>query len=709
MAETAAPTRLADYAHRITTRDYAAPDPHKWAEIAAAWRDAPVEERAEFVRAVPHVVGGAVSRAIDAEARTVDLSFSSEEPYARWWGVEILDHAPGAVNLERLNNGGAVLVEHRTDDHIGTVVAGTARLDGSKGRAVARFGRSARAAEVFGDVQDEIKTLVSVGYMIDEMVLESRDAKTGTDTYRVTKWTPFEVSLVAVPADPSVGIGRSLFQSPAGLAPSVPAARESQEKSAMTTAVTETPAPAAAPAAPAIDIKAHLRAERDRQAEIRALGAKFNLQADAETACNGDTTAEQFKGLVVERMERAGTLRPAESPEIGLSEKEIGKFSFSRAILAAMDPAEARALAPFEYECSRAAKDKRSDGKTDREAGMTIPVDVLNCAIAVKGAFHEAAAARAARELIARHMQAARDLVVGTPTAGGNLVATELLGSSFIELLRNAMILDRLGVRWLRDLNGNIAIPRQTGGATSYWVAENSNLTESQQAVDQVTMSPKTVGAFTDYSRRLLLQSSIDTEMFVRSDLAITIAQALQAAAIAGPGTGNQPTGLLNISGTGAVAGGVNGAAPTYDLLVDLETAVANANAANGNLGFVTNSKVRGKLRKTQVFTGTNGSPVWTSSAGSRGLEGEVLGYPAIVTNAVPSNLDKGTATGVCSAAIFGNFAELLIGMWGGLDILYDPYTGGIAGTKRLIALQDVDINVRHPASFSVFKDILTT
>jgi predicted phage gp36 major capsid-like protein len=212
-------------------------------------------------------------------------------------------------------------------------------------------------------------------------------------------------------------------------------------------------------------------------------------------------------------MRDTGKIRVAESPEIGMSEAEIKQFSFCRAMLAAADPVNAARVAPFEMEASRAAQDKRGDSRDKiREAATTIPVDVLSRGLVVP----QDMARSAARMLLSRVQRNAgaygdmmRDLVVGTPTAGGNLVATELLAGSFIELLRNAMVLDRLGVTMLRDLNGNIAIPAQTGGATGYWVGENTAITsESQQTIGQVTLTPKTVGAYTDFSRRLLLQSS---------------------------------------------------------------------------------------------------------------------------------------------------------------------------------------------------------
>jgi len=313
--------------------------------------------------------------------------------------------------------------------------------------------------------------------------------------------------------------------------------------------------------------------------------------------------------------------------------------------------------------------------------------------------------------IISRSSRAAqayfRDLTAGTPTAGGNLVATEVLGSSFIDLLRNAMILDRLGVTVLNDLNGNIAIPSQTGAAQGYWVAEGNAPTESQQTIGQMPLTPKTVGAFTDYTRRLLLQASIAVELFVRMDLARVLALEVQNGAFNGLGSSNQPYGLANISGIGSVALGTNGAAPTYDMCVDMETAVANSNADVGNLAYVTNSKVRGKLRKMQEFSSTNGKPVWTSGR-ERGI-GDVLGYDAYVTNTIPSNLTKGSASGICSAAYFGNWSDFVVGFWGGVDIMLDPYANSTSGGKRVIALQDVDFNVRNVGSFVAVKDILTT
>ena len=295
-----------------------------------------------------------------------------------------------------------------------------------------------------------------------------------------------------------------------------------------------------------------------------------------------------------------------------------------------------------------------------------------------------------------------RDLVVGTPTAGGNLVATDLQAQNFIEMLRNRMILRQAGARYLGGLVGDVAIPKQTGGATAYWVAESGAPTESQQAVGQVPLTPHTVGAFTDISRKLLKQSSIDVEMFVRNDLAAILGIAIDRAGLHGSGADNQPLGVAATSGIGSVVGGTNGAAPTWANIVDLETAVAVDNADIGNLACITNAKVRGVLKKTLLDATYGVGMVWPVN--SR----EINGYTAHVTNQVADNLTKGTSVGVCSAIFFGNWADLIIGMWGGLDILVDPYTGSTSGTVRVVALQDVDVAVRHAESFAAMLDALT-
>lgn len=602
---------------------------------------------------------------IDVDARTVEIAFSSEAPVERWWGMEILDHAKGAMRDKRIRQGGALLMDHNWADQVGVIES--VRIDADRvGRAVVRFGRSARASEIFQDVQDGIRQNVSVSYRHHKAVLEK--SEDGVDTYRITDWEPHEISFVSVPADINVGVGRSA-ESPTDTdtTPDI----EPPETIAMSEQQTRNHAPAAADIDPTKFVAQGTTDERKRTSDILAIAGadaykRYNLGDLASQAIQSGMSVDEFRAKAMEKM----TSAPLPNADIGLNADETKRYSMLRALAYLSNPNDAalRRAAAFEIECSDAASEK--SGKASR--GLMVPAEVLK-----------------------------RDLAVGTATAGGHTVATELQAQNFIELLRNAMVISGLGTQYLTGLSGNIAIPRATGGATAYWVAESGNPTESQQAFDQVTLSPKTVGAFTDISRKLLLQSSIDVEAFVQRDLATTLAQAIQQAAISGTGASNQPTGILATAGIGSVAGGANGAAPTWQHIIDLETLVSAANADVGSLAYLTNAKVRGKLKATSKVSGQNGF-IWES--GNTPLNG----YRASVTNAVPSNLTKGTAAGVASALIFGNFADLIIGMWGGLDLLVDPYTGGTAGTVRVVTLQDVDVAVRHAVSFAAMQDALT-
>ncbi len=279
-----------------------------------------------------------------------------------------------------------------------------------------------------------------------------------------------------------------------------------------------------------------------------------------------------------------------------------------------------------------------------------------------------------------------RDLSVGTSTAGGDTVATDLLAGSFIELLRKRMVMSSLGVTMLNGLVGNIAIPRHTTASTAYWVAEATAPTEGQQAFDQVTMSPKTVAAYTDYSRKLLTQSSIDIENFVRGDLAKILAIELDRAALYGSGSSNQPTGIKLTSSINTVD--FAAAAPTYAEIVSMETKIAVANADFGSLKYLTNARGRGGLKVTEKSaSGTTGNFILLN-------DGQVNGYDLETSMQV-----EGTS-GSTEDFFFGNWADLLIGSWGGLDLLVDPYSLSTTGSVRIVTFQDTDIAVRHPESF---------
>lgn len=536
--------------------------------------------------------------AVVEDDRRVRMAISSELPVGRSYGDEVLDHNPESIDLEFLNSGRApLLLDHDPEKQIGVIESVSLDSSARKLRATVRFGKSALASEVYGDVADNIRGNVSIGYSITKMAKDN-DGK----TYRAVAWRPVEVSIVSIPADPSVGIGRSI------------------DIEATSEAVVEEPQITETPVEAQIEV-----AEAERKETIME---------------NSATVAVESRAFD----------KPIQA-EIGLTQKEVRQFSFIKAINAMANPQDKRAweAAAFEREVSEAAI--KTYGRAAQ--GIFVPNEVI---------FGK------------------RDLTVGTSNAGGYTVATDLMADSFIEMLRNRSVVQRAGATVMNGLVGNVAIPKQSAGATAYWVAESGAPTESQQTLAQVTMSPKTVGAFTDFSRKLMLQSSIDIENFVRRDLAQVIALAIDAAALYGTGSNNQPTGIKNTSAVNTKDFAAT--TPTFAELVGMETEVATDNADIGTMTYLFNPAQRGSLKTTEKSSTSAGQFVWEPG-------NTVNGYRTEVSNQV-------TAGDV----FFGNFADLLLGFWSGLDLTVDPYSNSTSGTVRVVALQDVDIAVRNAVSF---------
>lgn len=272
--------------------------------------------------------------------------------------------------------------------------------------------------------------------------------------------------------------------------------------------------------------------------------------------------------------------------------------------------------------------------------------------------------------------------------------------SDYIDVLRANALIAKLGAQFIGGLQGKFNLPRISAGITSYWVAENNSPTAGAIAMDNVAFVPKTLGGYQDITRAFLSQTSVDAENMVKNDLIKSLAVGIDTAAI--KGGSNAPTGILATSSIGDVAVGTNGGTPSYANLVDLETAVANANVDTTNAVYLMSPKARGLLKKTAKIGSTYPNYLWDEN-------NEVNGYKAYASNIVPSNLTKGTNTAVCSAVLFANFSDLIVGTWGALDLTVDLMTLSSSGGVRIVALQDADIQVRHPESFAAIKDVLAT
>lgn len=606
--------------------------------------------------------------ASDSSGASSSIAISSEFEVERagWLGdrwIERLDHSPGAVDMARAVKGLSLLLEHDTRQIVGKVSG--IRVDSDRVlRGEPRFSRSARGKEAAQDFEDDILTEVSVGYRIHEVVLaEVRDE---VPVYEVTRWEPLEVSLVAVPADNSVGKGRNAANLAAASVIIRAQGAKTPERGEEVTL--ETPI---APVGPGPD------AVTARNAEVADIMTMCNQHGFPELAADfirHGATREQVGRTLLDKIRTRDVDGSLPKPRVELTERERRQYSFARAI-ASGDPELAHKIdAGFEREVSEEVR-RGLPKEVNYKGGLLIPTMT-------------------------------RAGVDTSTTAGGDkLKLTQ--GGEFIELLRNAMVLPGLGMRLLSGLTGPVSFPRQTAAATGYWSAENpgSDITDSNLTLDAVTLAFKSLGATTSFSRQLLfsaLSGSYDAEQFIRDDLATVLALTADLAGIHGSG-GTQPTGVLATSGIGDQPGGTNGAAPTYAQIVALETDVAVANAAAGSLAYLTNAKVRGKLRQTLENTTSGASYIWKG-----GLDGEVLGYRASVSNQVKSNLTKGTNTTVCSAIIFGNWRELIMGEFGAIEVITDPYRLKKQAMIEVTAWQFLDFAVRHAGSFSAAKDVLT-
>jgi HK97 family phage major capsid protein len=289
-----------------------------------------------------------------------------------------------------------------------------------------------------------------------------------------------------------------------------------------------------------------------------------------------------------------------------------------------------------------------------------------------------------------------------TNAAGGYTRGTEV--RDVIDLLRNRARVIQLGANVFSGLTSTVQFPKVLTASSGSWMAENpgSDVAASDATFGALTLSPKTYMATTSYSRQLLQQSSLDIEYFVRNQLATAHALAIDAAALAGTGTSNAPLGLLKTTGIGSVViSAPNGGVPTYAKVMELETAISDASADADAMKFLTTPGMRSVLR--QALTVPNyGTFVW-ENGGAPGV-GSMIGYPAYISKQVPQTLVSG-ASSDCHAVILGDWSQLLIGEFGVMEIISDPYSQKRKNMLEICSFQMIDIGIRQPSAFAAIQD----
>mgnify|MGYP005845652593 FL=1 len=592
-----------------------------------------------------------------AEERVVELAFASEMPVKRYDYVrdgeyyEVLSCAPEDVDLSRLNNGHPLLLNHDTGAQIGVVLE--ARVDPDKMcRARVKFSRSKLGEEIWLDVREGIRRLVSVGYRTVKEV--GRIETDGVETVRFA-WQPYEISLVPVPADPSCGVGRSENF-------------DDGKKKVITMSEMVVPEPQPG------NKSAEMSYQKEA-AEILAVAKNLRgkIEAIDELAGQAISAGKSLADFRAMALSKLPEVKPLTKPLLDdVKPKEWARYSLSKAIVEASDSK----LSGLERELS----DELSLRTGQKPQGFWVPGRALSERNYVAGG-----------------------VTVTSNTLGGALALAEPMADEFVEILRNRAAVVAMGARML-TLGGPVTIPRQYAAGSANWVGETVASTLSTGGVQQITLVPNAISAYQQYSKQLLYTSNPSIDALVRDDITQIIALAIDRAALHGTGSG-QPLGIAATTGVNTVsvamiaAGGLG--TSLYPFLVSLESEVASDNADIGALGYIMRPKERGACKVIPRFS-SGDTPVWEPG-------NAVNGYPVGVTNQIANNLTTGTATTICTAIFFGNWNDLLIAQFNGgaTDLVVDPYTYAHNGVVRLCARRWVDIGVRHPESFCVGGGIL--
>ena len=596
-------------------------------------------------------------KTIDEESRTVRVGVSSEEPVKRQFGMEVMDHTKENMNLEFLNSGRApLLLDHDMEKQIGVVESVELDENARRLRASVRFGKGEQASEVFNDVVDGIRQNISVGYRVDKKVEREDDPE---DYYRVAT-TPMEISIVSIPADQSnlVGVGRS-----------------SSETLKSTIQIKEKDM------SEKIDLDA-VRAEAAKSAsknakEIMTLARKHNKADLGEDALSRGIDIAEFRG---ELLDVIGNDKPLDTPVtvIEQSAKEKRTYSLGRMIQAQVTGDWKHAG----YERELSEEITKRTGKQSQ--GMYVPDFAWRSGV----------------------MTTAATGAIAGENVTDQFVPTIQRGDLFIEALRAKQVMANLGVTYLGGLTNRVRMPKIATGASAGFVEEAGDVSDQSPTDAGVTLQPRTLGAFATMSRLLMLESVPAIEQIVQDDLLRSIADKIEYYAINGSGASGQPTGILTDANVNNldISAGTDVAALTWADITDLVKLVEEDNGVvnAATLGFLTNPKVKAKMANT-VKVATTDSVMLLNDPWNA-----IYGYKAEFTNNVPSDLDPGDGGSDASAMIFGDFSQLMVGLFGAPSIIVDPYSGSKSGDVQISVMQEVDVALRNAISFAKTDEVST-
>lgn len=615
----------------------------------------------------------ATADVIDEAGRSVPLVLTTDRPIFHGFAYIKLDHSPECIRLDRLRAAAPLLENHDPDRRLGRLR--DPETDGQVLRARARFNNRPLGEEIFREVRDDLAagdfTPTSCVFIVHKFAPKPEGEIDGYPVYRAELWEPIEGSIVSAAADIAAGVARAM---PAegeerahdpercdveGCPECAAAAAEAEGRQAPIE-----PATAARSAAASTTPKENVMDVRE---EILKLGEMLGQVDLARQFIANEQSLDEFKAAARAVLNKnQPVVAPGQNP-VDLTPEEKRQYSMARAILSALDGENS-----FEREVSDEIS-KRIGKKPRNDRAIFVPTGI---ALGAAAQFQRT------------------PLTTGGASTGADILFTE--PGSFIDMLRARAKVFQLGATLLPGLTGAVAFPKQTGAGTLYWLGENpgSDVTESNISLDQVVLSPNTAMAQQGYSRQLLRQSAGVVDQLVTNDLRRTAALGIDRAVIHGAG-GDEPTGIYIASGVNAVP---FGGAITYPKVVQMETEVAMDDADIGEMAYLTTPGVRGAAKTTQKFTGTNGMAIWEGN--------EMNGYRAEASTQVRSNMGAGTNE---HGIVFGVWPQVIVGEWGAMEILTDPYTLAGRGLIRLVLFLMADVALRYPEAFSKGTGLTTS
>jgi HK97 family phage major capsid protein len=581
-----------------------------------------------------------IKRAKGEGAAEVRMSVSSEKEVLTvvylndMWqrAYEILDHSPGSVDMSRAKDG-LVILDRHYGDQIGLMKA---RIENRKLGGLVQFGSGPRAQEIGTDAKAGIRRNVSVGYQVDTASYQIEGDRDGVPVVRAMSWMPYEASFEPVPADTTVGVGRSAKSNKADQKPAATEERKMDPK---------------------------------EMAALFARAAKYGIEAsEVQKLIDDGKGRAELDAMIVDK--QSGELDGARNEITTLKERKPEKPEENQPPVGPLGGSrDDEAKIARRYSVMNVLRvaagidnDPRSGKKIDLGFEREIDQECRKYQT-TKGHF-----------VIPHAVLGKRDFSVsGTSSAS---VETDLRADEFIDLLRTYMVLGQAGVDFMPGLVGNVAIPKMTAGCTGYWVTEGGDITESQPTLGQVTMNPKTCGVMTDITRRMLLQSTPSAEEMVRNEIVERIARTVQIAVFQGSGAAGQPSAITNASGINNPS--VTQGTPTYAEMLGFPGNILADSAPMDNQKWIGTAEVWEKLAGTAKDSGSGLFVLDTET-------NKMLGREFLVTEDVGAN-----------SLFFGAWRTVMIGIWGaGIDLNYDTATLSSSGGLRIVGLQDVDVAVR--------------